>query len=150
MFLVAILEEKAERPISSKPFRLRRSAPRRLEKNFRISAKVADKRLIGHDSLPRMEGNGSKFLSPLSSKARPGRADDTFWKLRGGMRTWPLGGVPWECLSRRSVSREMAPQGLENTHFAPGDGMAPAVLDPQQLVSWRAATARRQSGAPPR
>src|SRR5208337_1476788 len=92
-----------------------------------------------------MEGNGSNFGPFLSSRTRPGRAHDAFWKLGGARRDTKAAfrrGVPRGCPSRRSVGPEMVPQPFDKVEFAPGNGMAPAAPDPQYLVLG----ARRQGG----
>ena len=117
------------RPVGSRwPARMAK-AGRRTRKEFRPS--VADNPLISPDSLPKMEGNGSILGPFLSSRARLGRAHNAFWKLTGAQ------GVLRECLRGRSVGPQMAPQRLENIDSAPENGMAPAALDPQDLVEGR-------------
>jgi len=84
------------------------TAGRRRGQKKEIVPKVADNLLISPDSLPKMEGNGSNFGSFLSSRTRPGRAYDAFWRLRARRDTnaaFRRGG-PWECLGGRSISPE--------------------------------------------
>ena len=134
----------------SKPFLLARLAAGRRgpaangRQEEGAEKKLSRKSLITADELSfaakKMEGNGSNFGPFLSSRTRPGRA---FWKLWGARRD-ENGASRRKCLgggrlAGKPASRQKTPQRFENVHFAPGNGMAHAALDPQ---CWARATKR--------
>ena len=65
------------------------------------------------------------------------------WKSRSSVSRAaalrPSGAAALEGLAAKRARREMAPQRLEKVQFAPENGMAPADLDPQYLVSGQTA-----------
>jgi len=99
----------------------RREAARREEvprKEF--FPKAAGNPLIAHDSLQRMEGNGSHF-GPFLAPERISDARMTHFGNHGARCDANAAfrrGVSWEILARRSISREKAPQRLENTFIS--------------------------------
>jgi hypothetical protein len=119
----AALKEKAECPAPSKPFRL---PPPAIDRSGRSAQREGAWR------------GGVPPPNKCARRAPSGKGDRrSLEPLRSGRRRCGVGG-----LGGTAARREMVPQRLEKVQFAPGNGMAPADLDPN---IWR----RRPPRAPP-
>ncbi len=88
------------------------------------------------DRLPPLASDGSRL-----SAARPAKAglEEPIVGLSSRGASSANAAAP-QRLAPKQARRQMPPQWIEMVQFAPGNGMAPADLDPQHLVLARAAT----------